>query len=90
MLSDKSRNHICAEVANILRAERVRQDLSMTKMAEHAGLSQQMISYVERKLRNPSLDTMLRMTGALDINLADVIRKATAAASRQKGGPTAQ
>ena len=90
MLSDKSRNHICAEVANILRAERVRQDLSMTKMAEHAGLSQQMISYVERKLRNPSLDTMLRMTGALDINLADVIRKATAAAARQEGGPTAQ
>ena len=90
MLSDKSRNHICAEVANILRAERVRQDLSMTKMGERAGLSQQMISYVERKLRNPSLDTMLRMTGALDINLDDVIRKATAAAATQEGGPTAQ
>ena len=69
MLSDKSRNYICSQVADILRAERLKQNLSMTKMAERAGLSQQMISYVERELRNPSLDTLLRMTGALGIML---------------------
>lgn len=79
MLSDKSRNYICSQVADILRAERLKQNLSMTKMAERAGLSQQMVSYVERELRNPSLDTLLRMTGALGINLADVIRQANKA-----------
>ena len=79
MLSDKSRNYICSQVADILRAERLKQNLSMTKMAERAGLSQQMVSYVERELRNPSLDTLLRMTGALGINLADVIRRANKA-----------
>ena len=79
MLSDKSRNYICSQVADILRAERLKQNLSMTKMAERAGLSQQMISYVERELRNPSLDSLLRMTGALGINLADVIRQANKA-----------
>lgn len=79
MLSDKSRNYICSQVADILRSERLKQNLSMTKMAERAGLSQQMISYVERELRNPSLDTLLRMTGALGINLADVIRQANKA-----------
>jgi len=79
VLSDKSRNYICSQVADILRAERLKQNLSMTKMAERAGLSQQMISYVERELRNPSLDTLLRMTGALGINLADVIRQANKA-----------
>lgn len=79
MLSDKSRNYICSQVADILRAERLKQNLSMTKMAERAGLSQQMVSYVERELRNPSLDSLLRMTGALGINLADVIRQANKA-----------
>jgi transcriptional regulator with XRE-family HTH domain len=79
VLSDKSRNYICSQVADILRSERLKQNLSMTKMAERAGLSQQMISYVERELRNPSLDTLLRMTGALGINLADVIRQANKA-----------
>ncbi|MEI8315074.1 MAG: helix-turn-helix transcriptional regulator [Verrucomicrobiota bacterium] len=79
MLSDKSRNYICSQVADILRSERLKQNLSMTKMAERAGLSQQMVSYVERELRNPSLDTLLRMTGALGINLADVIRQANKA-----------
>jgi len=79
VLSDKSRNYICSQVADILRAERLKQNLSMTKMAERAGLSQQMVSYVERELRNPSLDTLLRMTGALGINLADVIRQANKA-----------
>ena len=49
----------------------------MTKTAERAGLSQQMVSYVERGLRNPTLDTLLRITDALGINLSDVIRGAS-------------
>jgi len=48
----------------------------MTEVAERAGLSQQMISYVERELRNPTLDTLMRITDALEIDLADVIRRA--------------
>jgi len=43
----------------------------MTALAAKTGLSQQMVSYVERELRNPSLDTLLRITAGLGIRLSD-------------------
>lgn len=49
----------------------------MTALAERAGLSQQMVSYVERGLRIPSLDTLLRLTDAMDLDLAEIVRQAT-------------
>ena len=73
---DSVRQAVCAEVARLLREERLRQGLSMTALAEQAGLSQQMISYVERGLRNPTLDTLLRITGVLEIELGEVVRRA--------------
>jgi transcriptional regulator with XRE-family HTH domain len=45
----------------------------MTGLAAQAGLSQQMVSYVERGLRIPTLDTLLRLTDALGTNLDDVL-----------------
>lgn len=53
----------------------------MTLLAEKCGLSQPMIGYVEQEARNPSLDTLLRITEALKISLAEVIARATEAAS---------
>ena len=53
----------------------------MTAVAERAGLSQQMVSYVEREMRTPNLDTVLRMSYALDLDSAEVIRRAQKAAS---------
>jgi transcriptional regulator with XRE-family HTH domain len=78
VLNGKKRTAICSEVAGILKAEREKRRLSMTAVAAQAGLSQQMVSYVERGIRNPTLETLLRITGALDINLAEVISRATA------------
>jgi transcriptional regulator with XRE-family HTH domain len=48
----------------------------MTVLGERAGLSQQSISYVEREMRIPNLDTLLRITGVLEIDLENVIRRA--------------
>ena len=48
----------------------------MNQVAERAGLSQQMVSYVERQMRNPTLETLLRIAAALEINLAQVLGKA--------------
>jgi transcriptional regulator with XRE-family HTH domain len=48
----------------------------MTALAARAGLSQQMVSYVEREMRNPTLDTLLRITDELKVNLAGVIERA--------------
>lgn len=70
---------VACAVALQLRLERKRRKLSMNAVAERGGLSQQMVSYVERGMRNPTLDTLLRMAFALNIDLASLI----AAAQRQ-------
>ena len=54
----------------------------MSAVATRAGLSYQMISYVERGLRVPGLDTLLRITSALEIDPADLLQQAVLEASR--------
>jgi transcriptional regulator with XRE-family HTH domain len=76
------RDSICSHVARILREERERRGISMTRLAEMAGLSQGMISLVEHEHRNPSLDTMLRMCGPLDVKLSAVLSRAESAAGQ--------
>jgi len=80
--SDKSQQAVCARVAQILRREREKRGLSMNRVAERAGLSQQMVSYVERQMRNPTLETLLRIADALDLDLAAVIKRATRSAKK--------
>jgi transcriptional regulator with XRE-family HTH domain len=48
----------------------------MNCVAERAGLSQQMVSFVEREMRNPTLETLLRISAALEIDFADLLRRA--------------
>ena len=56
----------------------------MTTVAERAGLSQPMVSLVERRLRKPTLDTLLRIATALEIDLVDVLERAQRVAARHK------
>ena len=74
--SNKSQAVVCARVAEILRQERERRGLSMNQVAERAGLSQQMVSYVERQMRNPTLETLLRIAAAIEIDPVSVLRRA--------------
>jgi len=80
--SNKSQQAVCAKVAQILRQERERRGLSMNLVAERAGLSQQMVSYVEREMRNPTLETMLRIAAAIEIDPVDVLRRAVKTAKK--------
>jgi transcriptional regulator with XRE-family HTH domain len=81
-----TREILSAEVAHILREVRKKRGLSMTALAARAGLSQGMISLVENKLRNPTLDTLLRICEVLGIRLEEVIRRARRA-SRSGANP---
>lgn len=47
--------------------------MSMNMLAEKSGLSLAMISFVERELRKPTLDTLLRIAEALDLRLGTLI-----------------
>ena len=81
---DKSKQDVCSRVAHILRQEREKQGLSMNLVAERAGLSQQMVSYVEREMRSPTLETLLRIAAALKIDLAKVLQTAQKAAAKSR------
>ena len=75
---------ICFHVARIIREEREKRKLSMTVLAQKAGLSQAMISFIEREIRNPSLETLLRVASVLEIHLDEILRRAREAASKPK------
>jgi len=66
------------EVVQLLRKERIRRKISLNRLAEKAGLSRSMVSYVERGMRNPTLDTAFRIAGALNVDLWRMIKRASA------------
>jgi len=71
------REKICEETFRLLRERREDLGLSMNEVARRTGLSQQTVSFVERGMRMPTLDTLLRISGALDLNLWELLRKAS-------------
>jgi transcriptional regulator with XRE-family HTH domain len=73
---DKSARALCVNVISLLRQERERRQLSKYFVAQESGLSPQMIAYVENGDRNPTLETVLRIAKALDLDLAEVIKRA--------------
>jgi transcriptional regulator with XRE-family HTH domain len=84
VVPDKFFRAICVQVIRLLTEERKRRGLSKYAMAHRAGLSEQMIGYVERGLRKPSFETILRMASALDVDLEDIIREARKALPKAK------
>ncbi|HEX5217993.1 MAG TPA: helix-turn-helix transcriptional regulator [Verrucomicrobiae bacterium] len=83
MLSDHV-DKVSSHVARILREEREKRGLSMTLLAERSGLSHSMISFIEREIRNPSLETLLRIAFVLKLDLAEIIQRAETAARKPK------
>ena len=76
MPDDKRRQRIHAAVIRLLREERDKQSVSMYQLAPKAGLSQSALSLIDRGLRMPALDTLLRIAEVLEVRLGDVLLKA--------------
>ena len=55
----------------------------MNRAAADAGISQQMVSYIERGMRNPSLDVLLRLAHAIGKPLWQLLRAAEERANKQ-------
>lgn len=73
---DKSLDAISSNVARLLKEERQRRGLSLNALSQQAGLSRQTISYVEQEVQNPTLDTLLRITSVLKVDLEKIISQA--------------
>ena len=71
----------------LLRQERERRKLSKYFVAQESGLSPQMIAYVENGDRNPTLETVLKIAAALNVDLAQTITRARKEMSKPKKLP---
>jgi transcriptional regulator with XRE-family HTH domain len=70
------REAIAANVVRLLREEREKRGLSMNVVAQRSGLSHSIVSLVERDLRNPTLDTLLRIAESIEVDLGDILTRA--------------
>jgi transcriptional regulator with XRE-family HTH domain len=69
-----------ARLMDLIHEERLRQKLSLNEVATRAGLSHTMVMRVEKRERLPTIDTLLRITDAMGIELSPLIAKAVKAA----------
>jgi DNA-binding XRE family transcriptional regulator len=83
--TNKLNDAISSQVACLLKEEREKRGLSLNVLAQKAGVSRQTVSYVEQQVQNPTLDTLLRITAVLEVDLDKIIAKARKAAAKQQG-----
>jgi transcriptional regulator with XRE-family HTH domain len=67
-----------AEIVRLLGEERKRRKLSNYAVSRRSGVSQSMLSLVERGLRNPTMELVLRVADAVGADLPAIIKKARA------------
>ena len=66
----------CEKIIELLKEAREQRGISKYLVAQRSGLSQQAVGYMEKGHRIPSLETVLRIAKALDVDLAEIILKA--------------
>ena len=62
-----------ARVATLLKERRITHGLSQTELAKKAGVSRAWIAKLETGHRHPDLDTIIRVAGALDLEMGFTI-----------------
>ena len=75
---------LCDEIVRLLRQEREHRKLSNYAVSQRSGVSESMLSLVERRLRNPTMELMLRVADGIGADLPALIQKATATMLRQR------
>jgi len=83
--SNRIREAIGVQLARLLKEERTKQGRSLNSVADAAGLSRQMIAFVEQGERKPTLDTLLRIADALKVDLIKLLQRAKKVAVNESG-----
>jgi predicted transcriptional regulator len=76
---------VCDEIVRLLRQERERRRLSNYAVSQSSGVSESMLSLVERGLRNPTLELTLRIADGIGADLPTLIKKAQSKVLKQSG-----
>jgi len=75
-MRDKESERFAVKIVSELMEARKTHGISHDKLAEMTGLSRATISFVENHKRNPTLVTCLKIAKALNVDLANIIKKA--------------
>ena len=67
---------ICAELVRLMADERKRIKCSKNKLAYLTGLNQSTVSRLENYHDNPTVDSLLRVADALELNLGELLKQA--------------
>jgi transcriptional regulator with XRE-family HTH domain len=78
------------EIIRLLRNERERRKLSNYAVSQRSGVSESMLSLVERGFRNPTMELMLRIADGIGVNLSTFIEKGTRTIIQGKGNKPAR
>jgi len=73
------------ELGRSLRATREEQGGRLVDVAERAGISPQYLSEIERGRKEPSSEMIAAVTGALGVDLADLLVGIAGAVRRRRG-----
>lgn len=75
------------DIVRQLREERERRKLTKYVVAQRSGVSQSMLSLVERGLRNPTMELLLRIADGIGADLPVIIKKAQRAKQKRPSSP---
>ena len=67
---------ISSQVIRLLKAEREKRGISLNLLAQKAGVSRQTVAFIEQGLRNPTMNTLFRLTSALEVEPEKIIARA--------------
>lgn len=84
MSKSANRDAIIDRLVELIQKERLRQKLSLKEVASRSGLDHTMVMRVEKRERLPTIDTLLRISEALDIRLSKLLASAERSAKRTK------
>ena len=67
---------VVTEIVRLLSEERRRRKLSNYAISKRCGVSQSMLSQVERGLRNPTLELILRISDGIGADFPAIVKRA--------------
>lgn len=73
----KQRDKILSKLVQLLAEKRKAAGWSKNRLAQQAGLSIGAIRFIEDGKRKPSMETLLRIAEALEVDLWKVLKEAT-------------
>ena len=81
-MPERALRHVRTSLGYRLRALRQQGGLSQARLGQHSGLSGKFIGEVERGVKSISIDSLYRVSVALDVPLRDLVDVRVSAASR--------